>query len=505
DKNGNLKEFNGYKYSRSVNWSTNESESIVECTVKIYYFAQVQVEVLGGEGSFEIIQTCDDSQAEQLIREGYVDTEKEFSVRSIVADGYNFVRWTNANTGKTYASTNGTLTLSTIEKIMLIMVVQGKPVTLNFNYTADNGVLVDLSSTSGASVRLGQLVGENYRVLTNTATVRVGDEVIIRVLVNKDFAVNWSSNFANLPTPTLTTDYDNERQYIFYSLIVTPEFAEKPVTLSVSFDASMITVFIKSDFVERDKVSNTTDGNNVLLAGRTKFNGTYTDYFRVQYNQNIKIEIDVFEKYKVSSVTLTNYNSVYEFKDISKNEIMLTMDYLLDNNIVGLLQIDIKYTRLLWEKENFEMTELKGRGTDENPYEIWTVEDLSKMMMFINSGKANADELRYTNAHFVLMADIDLSKEFWTPIGTWEHAFNGTFDYNGHNVLGIANAYLYDTVSYAGLFGVLGGNANIIENKTSIWYIFLIIGVVVFLVLMVVVILIINLRMRKRRRAIEGK
>lgn len=504
NKNGEVQEFIGNKFSRAIGWSTNESESIVECTVRIYYFAQVQVEVLGGLGSFEINQSSDDGYAEQLIKDGYVDTERQFTIKASASEGYDFVRWTDANTGKTYVSNDGSLTLSTTEKLMLLLVVKGKSVSLNFNYNADNGVLIDLSTNSGTSVRLGQIVGGEYKILNNNAVVKVGDEVIFRALVNKDFAVNWSSNFATLPTPTATAEYDEVREYIFYSLKITPEYVGNPVNLSLKFEASMITVVIDSDFTERDKTSNTTDGNDVRFAGRIKFNGNYTDYFKVQFNQNIKIEVEVFEKYKLASVKLKNYNRVFEFDDFSNNEILITTDYLLANNIVGLLQIEVRYSRLLWENEVVE-SELKGKGTEESSYEIWTAQDLSKMMQFINSGKSNADGKKYTNCFFILMADINLSKEFWTPIGTWDNYFNGTFNFNGHEISGLINAKFFDVISHNGLFGVLGGNANIIENQTSLWLILLIIGVCVFLVVMVIVILIINFRMRKRRKAIEGK
>ena len=53
--------------------------------------------------------------------------------------------------------------------------------------------------------------------------------------------------------------------------------------------------------------------------------------------------------------------------------------------------IEVRFTRLLWENETFENTEFKGQGTEEKHYEIWTAEDLSRMMQYINSGKSNAD------------------------------------------------------------------------------------------------------------------
>jgi uncharacterized repeat protein (TIGR02543 family) len=86
-----------------------------------------------------------------------------------------------------------------------------------------------------------------------------------------------------------------------------------------------------------------------------------------------------------------------------------------------------------------------GDGSEENPYQIYT--------------PAQLDSVRYRlNAHYILMADINLSKySTWTPIGDTLNPFTGIFEGNGHivrelNVLDMNG-------NHAGLFGSVSGAA----------------------------------------------
>ena len=82
-----------------------------------------------------------------------------------------------------------------------------------------------------------------------------------------------------------------------------------------------------------------------------------------------------------------------------------------------------------------------GTGTEADPYQVWTAEDL--------------DGVRdYLDAHFIQMADIDLSGyENWEPIGTYIYGqnlhFNGTYDGNGHTISNL----IIKRENYTGLFG----------------------------------------------------
>lgn len=84
--------------------------------------------------------------------------------------------------------------------------------------------------------------------------------------------------------------------------------------------------------------------------------------------------------------------------------------------------------------------------------EIGTVDQLRKFAEMVNFG--NVD----TNAK--LVADIDMTNEWWTPIGydDWGHRFCGIFDGQGHTIKGLT--YKSDERP-AGLFGCVTTNAEI--------------------------------------------
>ena len=98
-----------------------------------------------------------------------------------------------------------------------------------------------------------------------------------------------------------------------------------------------------------------------------------------------------------------------------------------------------------------------GSGTEEDPYLIYTAEQLAYLAYYINSGNKCA------GVYFKLMSNIDLDNISWTPIGigttttNWStsmsYSFSGTFDGNGHTIynLKINNP----GSSFVGLFGYL--------------------------------------------------
>jgi hypothetical protein len=88
-----------------------------------------------------------------------------------------------------------------------------------------------------------------------------------------------------------------------------------------------------------------------------------------------------------------------------------------------------------------------GHGTQENPYEIWTAEQMQEIGANPNDWDAN----------FVLEADINLAEYTGTQfniIGNSTTKFTGIFDGNGHTIYN----FTYDStgVNYIGLFGRVG-------------------------------------------------
>ena len=109
---------------------------------------------------------------------------------------------------------------------------------------------------------------------------------------------------------------------------------------------------------------------------------------------------------------------------------------------------------LLMEEENStavsgnETADFEGEGEENDPYLIEDAEDLKKLAEKVNSGEA------YAGKYFKQTKDIDLENKEWTPIGTVDTPFQGTFDGDGHQ---ITNLKISNGGQYAGLFGYTEG------------------------------------------------
>ena len=99
-----------------------------------------------------------------------------------------------------------------------------------------------------------------------------------------------------------------------------------------------------------------------------------------------------------------------------------------------------------------------GSGTEEDPWQIETVEQLAYLASTVNDGSKSG----YMGAYFALTADLDMTGVDWTPIGNmadmenYTALFQGTFDGQGHTV----SNFTYENDHFivgAGLFGISVG------------------------------------------------
>ena len=99
----------------------------------------------------------------------------------------------------------------------------------------------------------------------------------------------------------------------------------------------------------------------------------------------------------------------------------------------------------------------KGSGTNEDPFKIFSIEDLEKV----------ASDAEGLNAYYSLQNDLDLSTKYgkdllsFVPL-SWQtgslKAFNGYFNGNGHT---IKNLYISETKESIGLFGQIGEEGTV--------------------------------------------
>jgi len=95
-----------------------------------------------------------------------------------------------------------------------------------------------------------------------------------------------------------------------------------------------------------------------------------------------------------------------------------------------------------------------GKGTEQEPYLIYTPQELKILSDLVNEGNAN-----YTDKFYKLMNNIDLSDyqkgEGWIPIGANNYAFKGNFNGNKKIITGLK---IYNTKLISiGLFGQVDG------------------------------------------------
>ena len=95
-------------------------------------------------------------------------------------------------------------------------------------------------------------------------------------------------------------------------------------------------------------------------------------------------------------------------------------------------------------------TQPGGSGTAKDPYRITDAAELIWLRDAVNAGEA-------TNTCAELQQDVEYVDEVWTPIGTSEHPYTGTFNGNGHTI-----CVWLDGWGQA-LFGYVGAGAKLTD------------------------------------------
>ena len=99
-----------------------------------------------------------------------------------------------------------------------------------------------------------------------------------------------------------------------------------------------------------------------------------------------------------------------------------------------------------------------GNGTWENPYRIYTTDHLDQLAASVNGGT------NYEDVHFMLCNDLDYAGRTYTPIGTDENRFCGTFWGSNRS---INNVTIDSWGGFVGLFGMVGHGGKISKLTLS--------------------------------------
>ncbi len=99
----------------------------------------------------------------------------------------------------------------------------------------------------------------------------------------------------------------------------------------------------------------------------------------------------------------------------------------------------------------------QGSGTESNPYLIETAQNLAWISEMVNNGVTT-----YSGVWFKLTSDLNMHNIAWVPIGnSTTNCFCGKFDGDNHFIDSVSVTGSY---TYAGLFGITGAGANIINT-----------------------------------------
>lgn len=148
----------------------------------------------------------------------------------------------------------------------------------------------------------------------------------------------------------------------------------------------------------------------------------------------------------------SNYIASYSNNKVAENNVNATL--LLDRNTpVGDYKLKVNYGS--YESEtNLTVPliyDLKGSGTAEDPYQIYSEDDLEQM-------RYNLD------AYYLLKSDINLTKN-WVPVGTNTNPFRGALDGGNHTITGLKIESNGDDP--VGLFGYVDVKFNYSIYKPS--------------------------------------
>ena len=126
--------------------------------------------------------------------------------------------------------------------------------------------------------------------------------------------------------------------------------------------------------------------------------------------------------------------------------------------------VDIVYPKL-------NVTSLEGSGTEADPYQIRTRDDLTYVSAMVEESdeRIYIDDNNYyicafKDKYFKVMNDIDMSGTNFTPIGAGYLRFGGHFDGNGKK---ISNLSVKVSGNYAGLFGMVDATGSL-KNITMV-------------------------------------
>ena len=358
--------------------------------------------------------------------------------------------------------------------------ISASPAALDFSnktvgYTeAPDGQTVTITNTGNQTVTVTLPTSTNYTItagtgfVDGTATLAPNGTATFAVQPKTGLAVGSYSE-----TLTISSKHNTSAE-VSLAFTVDPKSldgAQVQVSGSYIYDGNAkepsgenVTVTLDGEPLTENtdytlSYENNTDAGEatVTATGKGNYSGTVTGTFQIAKATPT-----------VSDVAVSSPATIYASTDIST----ITLTHGADDT-PGTVKLDDGQTLSVGEDSynwifipndgnNYETTTGSIRLTVYEPpqevdgvYQIDSVTDLFWFAGLVNGTLENVEQ--DTAASAVLTANIDLSGETWTPIGSESTPYIGTFDGQGYTISGMT---IENAESYSGLFGNVTGTVK---------------------------------------------
>lgn len=189
------------------------------------------------------------------------------------------------------------------------------------------------------------------------------------------------------------------------------------------------------------------------------------------FGGNSAQEIGALPSEQIPSTGLTNVQYVEGLLELAK-----TQEWLSDESVWSGIVWDLDNVWIFDQSQNDGFPVInnsnfnywflsvdfnfEGSGEINNPYLISSEKQLAGLAYLINNSATNSI---YAQLHYKQTADLDMSGKIWTPIGTEDDPFAGSYDGGNFTISGLKTE---ETIQNAGLFGyAMGGSSQKVSVK----------------------------------------
>ena len=272
-----------------------------------------------------------------------------------------------------------------------------------------------------------------------------------------------------------------------YSVIkFNPEFVDREITVRI--------------IVEGEKSGN----GKIIFENNWNYKPTINQNvynIKMPYFTDISFSVESNQRYKLDNISYSLDYTEKRMLTESPNAQLSSVDFENCSYIDFYVEFEEIYWRKLINEQNLIQQDddgityldgdyFLGRGTEAEPYEINSIKDFAMVAFIINNNIKQTSNYKaeYRVAVYEVNQKIDFSERFWTPIGTVDNPFAGTFyirgDRTGIFVSERDELYpleLFDTeaeyyLEYGKLFGYLTSDAKIIIEGPSLTVLWITLG-----------------------------